>query len=212
MTLNELTKLLRESATPEDVDARREEIAGLIPKVSVMFGFDQKTVKQNHDLWMHSVHTALNLPKDLDDDMIYLAALLSDIGKPDTQTPYKNAKEGEMYYPGHEERGVGILAGDILPFLEAKGELPGIEDAKRLMYYVRYHNDLPARLRKFVVKHMKMGTFQQFVNLMHLEIADAHAQMSYNASRERVALCENILKKAETDDLVTLFTPVKWFI
>ena len=212
MTLKELIQLLRESTEAEEVDARREEIAALIPKTSVMFGFDQKTEKQNHDLWMHSVHTALNLPKDTEDDMLFLAALLSDIGKPDTMEPVKNGKEGEMYWPGHELRSREIVKEEILPDLQAKGEAPDPEEQKRLLYYIEYHNDLPGRMKKYVRKHMKLGTFQQFLNLLNFQIADAHAQMAYNASRERAAICENILKRAENDDIVTLFTPAKWMI
>jgi len=213
MTLNELIRLLRESTSPEEVDAHREEIAVLIPKTAVMFGYDQKTEKQNHDLWMHSVHTALNLPKDIEDDMVYLAALLTDIGKPDTQTPEKHGKEGEMYYPGHEEKSEEITAREILPALEAGGEAPDKESEERLLYYIRYHNDLPGLMKKYIRKHLKLGTFQQFLNLMNLQIADAHAQMYYTASKERAALCEMILKKAETDDdLVSLITPFKWIV
>ena len=212
MTLKELIQLLRESTEAEEVDARRDEIAALIPKAAVMFDYDQKTERQNYDLWMHSIHTALNLPKDTKDDMLFLAALLSDIGKPDTQAPDLKRKEGEMYYPDHEARSRDIVRDEILPDLEAKGEAPDADARKALLYYIEYHNDLPGRVRKFVKKHMKLATFQEFLNLMEFEIADAHAQMSYNASRERVELCQHILKKAESDDIVSLFTPAKWMI
>ena len=80
MSLKELIELLKTAKTAEEIDKRREEIAGLIPQAAAMFDFDQNNHYHQYDLWKHCIHTVLYLPKDIDDDMLYLAALLHDIG------------------------------------------------------------------------------------------------------------------------------------
>ena len=47
----------------------------------------------NIDLWMHSLHTVIGLPKETDDDMLFLATLIHDIGKPDCHT--EGEKDGK---------------------------------------------------------------------------------------------------------------------
>lgn len=73
MTWDEFISLLKTADTPEEINSRREEIANFIPEIRIMFDFDQKNYAHPYDLWMHCVHTVLNLPRDIDDDMLYLA-------------------------------------------------------------------------------------------------------------------------------------------
>ena len=81
MKLSELLNVLKTAETAEEMDMRREEIAALIPAVRTMFGYDQKNSAHQYDLWMHSLHVVCNLPQRMENDMVYLAALLHDIGK-----------------------------------------------------------------------------------------------------------------------------------
>ena len=85
MKLSELLNVLKTAETAEEMDVRREEIAALIPAVRTMFGYDQKNSAHQYDLWMHSLHVVCNLPRRMENDMVYLAALLHDIGKPEAQ-------------------------------------------------------------------------------------------------------------------------------
>lgn len=85
MKLSELLNVLKTAETAEEMDMRREEIAALIPAVRTMFGYDQKNSAHQYDLWMHSLHVVCNLPQRMENDMVYLAALLHDIGKPEAQ-------------------------------------------------------------------------------------------------------------------------------
>ena len=81
VTFDELIALLKTSENAEAIDIRREEIAQIIPSVRRMFDYDQQNYAHCYDLWMHCLHTVVGIHKDVDDAMLYLAALLHDIGK-----------------------------------------------------------------------------------------------------------------------------------
>ena len=85
MDLSELVSMLKNAECEKDIDRKREEIGELVPAVKVMFDYDQQNYMHRFDLWMHSLHTAVNLPRNLEDDMLYLAALFHDIGKPESR-------------------------------------------------------------------------------------------------------------------------------
>lgn len=109
MNVKELIALLRTAQTPEEVDERRDEIKELIPQVEPMFGYDQKSKVQVNDLWIHSVRTALNISKDIEDDWVYFSALLHDIAKPKCQGPHKRGKDDDMHYYDHEKLGAEMV-------------------------------------------------------------------------------------------------------
>ena len=98
MKLSELLNVLKTAETAEEMDVRREEIAALIPAVRTMFGYDQKNSAHQYDLWMHSLHVVCNLPRRMENDMVYLAALLHDIGKPEAQFRGKREGDPDMHY------------------------------------------------------------------------------------------------------------------
>ena len=110
MKLSELLNVLKTAETAEKMDAGREEIAALIPAVRTMFGYDQKNSAHQYDLWMHSLHVVCNLPRRMENDMVYLAALLHDIGKPEAQCRGKREGDPDMHYYGHPEKKHGNRA------------------------------------------------------------------------------------------------------
>ena len=75
MNLSELIELLKRASSTKDIDKYREEIIDLIPTLKIMVGFDQKNHAHQYDLWMHSLHVVANLPKNLEDDMLYFMIL-----------------------------------------------------------------------------------------------------------------------------------------
>ena len=99
LSIKGLSELLKSAEDVEDIDIYREEIIELIPEVRVMINFNQNNSSHQYDLWMHSLHTVVNLPKDLNDEVIYLAALLHDIGKPTSVTLVDH--DDEYHYYGH---------------------------------------------------------------------------------------------------------------
>ncbi|MFR4146283.1 MAG: HD domain-containing protein [Mediterraneibacter gnavus] len=104
-----------------------------------MFDYDQQNYMHRFDLWMHSLHTAVNLPRNLEDDMLYLAALFHDIGKPESRCRSKRPEDRNTHYYGHPKKSVEIIDTIIIPDLDRKGYKIPCLDVKRLFYYVRHH-------------------------------------------------------------------------
>ena len=53
-----------------------------MPAIRVMFDYNQNSQYHQYDLWMHCVHTVLGIDGKIEDDMLFLIALLHNIGKP----------------------------------------------------------------------------------------------------------------------------------
>ena len=202
MDYKELITLLRTAETVEMIDERREEIAELMPEVRNMFDFDQKTKYQNYDLWTHCLYTVKNLPKDLNDDLVFLAALIHDIGKTYTQhqSTAKGIEEGEMSYEGHEEKGLEILNESVIPSLEKAGVSFTPEELERLRYYVGSHHLQPSwTMKKFMRKQLMLHPLNYLIGLCQLQLADCHAQKKYTLSQTRAQVCEYIIEKSDSD-------------
>lgn len=189
MELKELITLLKTVEIPEEINIRRNEIVELIPAVKVMLNFDQQNHAHQFDLWMHSLNVVVNLPKNLDDDMLYLAALFHDIGKPDSQCRGKRLDDPNMHYYGHPKRSRQIVSEVIIPELDKKGYAISGLDIKRLLYYIEYHDDHVSMKLKHINRHLKMVPFEEFKNLMLLQVADAKAHVQLPIIAERVQIC-----------------------
>lgn len=189
MTLKELIGLLRKETDAKRIDEKREEIARLMPKVRIMFDFDQRNQAHQYDLWLHCIHTVTGLPRDLDDDMIYLGALLHDIGKPDCQTRGRRADDEDMHYYGHPKRSMEIVRDEVIPGLLDQDGF-GKEDARRLIYYVEHHDDRMSVDERCVNAYFDKGvSLEEFRNLMHLQVADALAHVQIPIVAQRVEKC-----------------------
>ena len=114
MKLIDLIELLKSANSVEEIDEHRDEIALLIPMVRIMFDYDQQNHAHQYDLWNHCLHTVINLPRNLEDGMLYLAALLHDIGKPDSQCKGTREDDTNMHYYGHPKRSMEIVR-EIIP-------------------------------------------------------------------------------------------------
>lgn len=55
------------------------------------------------------------LPRGLEDDMLYLAALFHDIGKPDSQCRGSRKDDVTMHYYGHPKKSREIVDSIIIP-------------------------------------------------------------------------------------------------
>lgn len=190
MQFEELVQLLKTAEDVQEIDKHREDIAQWIPKVRTMFEYDQKNSAHQYDLWMHCVHTVVGLPRNLEDDMLYLAALLHDIGKPDCQVKGKRPDDRDMHYYGHPLRSREIVETEVIPFLLEKGTNLSEEDRQRLIYYVEHHDDRMSLRLKHVREHMNIPvSFETFQKLMHLEVSDALAHVQIPVVAERVQVC-----------------------
>jgi len=188
MTWEEVISLLKESKTADEINSHRFEIAEWIPDIIKMFNFDQRNNHHQYDLWLHCVHTVLGIDKSIDDDMLYLAALLHDIGKIYSQTGPKNSEDVNYHYYGHPERSAEIVR-DIVWSLGSEGIDFSKDDMERLFYYVKYHDDRISLREKHLKRHLKMVDVETFKNLMELQIADAKAHVMFPINQQRIDTC-----------------------
>ena len=198
MKFEQMTELLKYAKTPEELDGEREEIAKWIPKVRIMFSFDQKNHAHQYDLWLHTLYVVAGLPRGLDDDMLYLAALLHDIGKPASQIAGTKEGDTSMHYYGHPHKSLQIVRDEVLPELEQKGVCISGEDRERLLYYVEHHDDPICVEEKNLYKMMKDVPMDWFKKLIQLELSDglAHIQIPVVAARVEKA---KLLSGAEAE-------------
>lgn len=190
MNLADLITILRESDSAADIDRHRPDIVQLIPKVKIMLDFNQQNYAHQYDLWEHCLQTVAGLSKDIDDDMVFLAAMLHDIGKPDCQTYDTRDGKVNMHYYGHPQRSKEIVKDAIIPELLSKGESLRDDDQRRLIYYVEYHDDRVSLRMKHLRRHLNMGvSLQEFQNLMRLQVADAKAHVLIPVVRQRIEIC-----------------------
>ena len=188
--IRSLISILKEANSAAEIDGFRDDIISLIPCLEIMIGFDQKNTAHQYDLWEHSLQTVSNLPSDIDDDMVYLAALIHDIGKPDCQV--EDEKDGQtiMHYYGHPQRSMEITRDEIIPgLLNCSVELTD-DEQRRLLYYVQYHDDRVSLRIKHLRRHLRLGaSLQEFQNLMKLQVADAKAHVMKPIIIERIEIC-----------------------
>ena len=196
MNCNEMKRIfssvinvLKTAESYEDINRNIYEIETIIPMIKTMYGYDQKNTAHQYDLWSHSVHTVLNLPRGMDDDMLCLAALLHDIGKPDCQCDGKRPEDTNKHYYGHPERSKEIVQDIIIPSLEKKGVILPQDEIARLLYYVEYHDDWISLRIKHLRRHLKLVSFDTFKKLMVLEMADAKAHVMIPIIEERIDIC-----------------------
>ena len=193
MTLKEVILLLRNSKSIEEIDRHRDEILKLIPKAGIMVGFDQQNYAHQYELWEHCLWTVIGLPKDIDDDMVYLAALRHDIGKPDCQTPGEKDGKISMHYYGHPAKSMEITQDEIIPYLISIGESFSEDEQRRLLYYVGYHDDRVSLKVKHLRRHLGLGaSLAEFQNLMKLQVADAKAHVMLPIVEQRIEICEKL--------------------
>ena len=193
MNLADLITILRESDSAADIDRHRPDIVQLIPKVKIMLDFNQQNYAHQYDLWEHCLQTVVGLPKDIDDDMVFLAAMLHDIGKPDCQTYDTRDGKVNMHYYGHPQRSMEIVKDAIIPELLSKGESLRDDEQRRLIYYVEYHDDRVSLRMKHLRRHLNMGvSLQEFQNLMRLQVADAKAHVLIPVVRQRIEICRKL--------------------
>ena len=144
-----------------------------MPELQPMFGFQQHNPHHIHDVWEHTLCAVENTPAG---EALRLAALLHDVGKPDTFT---RDEDGIGHFYGHAEASVG-RAGKMLSRLKADNDT-----RNRVLTLVQYHGaDIPARpaaVRRWLGKLGERG----FFDLLAIKRADTLAQAPF--CRERLA-------------------------
>lgn len=193
MTFGDMFALFRRATEVSEIDKYRDEIVSLIPASEIMVNYNQQNYAHQYDLWEHSLQTVVGLPKDIDDEMIYLAALLHDIGKPDCQVVDERDGKVNMHYYGHPVRGMEKTRDEIIPDLLSKGEKLSEDDQRRLLYYIEYHDDRVSLRMKHLRRHLRLGaSVKEFQTLMKLQVADAKAHIMIPIVQQRIEICDKL--------------------
>lgn len=193
MKLTELILLLKNAKVAAEIDDQRNEILELIPKAEIMIDFDQQNYAHQYNLWEHCLQTVVGLPKDIDDNIVYLAALIHDIGKPYCQTYDEKDGKVNMHYYHHPEKSLEITRDEIIPSLLSAGEVLTEDEQRRLLYYVGYHDDHVSLKMKHLRRHLNLGaSLTEFQNLMKLQISDARAHVMIPIVLQRIEICEQL--------------------
>ena len=190
MKFNKFFPILTTAIAVEELISLTPAIIDYIPQSAIMIGYDQCNHAHQYDLWSHCLHTVLNLPRNLDDDMLYLAALLHDIGKPDRRSEGKREGDTNAHYYGHPLRSMEIVRDEVIPSLLAKGVALTADEQRRLLYYVEYHDDRVSLRPKHLHRHLEMVSLTEFQNLMLLQVADAKAHVMLPIIEERIRICQ----------------------
>ena len=132
----------------------------VIPELAPAVGFDQRNHHHQYDLFTHVAHVVEGVPGGLP---LRWAALLHDVGKPDTFTL---DEKGEGHFYGHASCGAEIADG-ILQRLKAPTAL-----RQQVVALIRLHmTDIPAE-KKVVRRWLSRLGEEMFYALLALQEAD----------------------------------------
>ena len=157
--LTELTGFLS-AASEGDILAGAEVICRIIPELAPAVGFDQHSRHHAHDIFTHTAQVVARVPTE---PALRLAALLHDVGKPDTFTQDEN---GEGHFYGHA--GVGAeKANHILLRLKASTAL-----REEVVFLVKHHMDRWPCDEKTARRCLSRHGFDRMDRLTRLQMAD----------------------------------------
>ena len=192
MTLQQLIQLLKQAERPEQIETYRTQITQLIPEVSIMFEYDQNNRYHQYDLWTHTLMPVCDLPNDLD-GVVYLAALLHDIGKVESRCRGNRENDRQSHYYGHPQVSARIVKQQIIPRLLQSDRTMDDQMVHDLVWLVEHHDDaLPSECSRVKRIREKIGG-RLFQMWMELQIADARAHVILPKVLNRIVICEKWL-------------------
>ena len=196
--VTELIKLLVGDHCDFILRRYKDVIATIIPEISVMFNFDQKSLHHNKDLWKHTVSAVRHTPEN---DVMRTAMLLHDIGKPMTVS---TDAEGHCHFHNHPK-----LSAEMASTILKRLKYPtSFINTVRLL--IEYHDTRLVPVPKVVKKCLRKIGEDNMRMLLAIQRADIMAQ-SYYKHDEKIstldAVCEEferIIKSGECYSLDTL--------
>ncbi len=147
-------------------------IAEVIPEITPLAGFCQHNPHHIYDVWEHTVTAIENTPAI---PHLRLAALLHDIGKPQT---FSLAEDGIGHFYGHTAASTDIATG-ILSRLKLDNDT-----ATKTLRIIRYHDSVVADDKKIIKRFLNKLTPEGFFDLLHMFRADNSAQNPELSSRK----------------------------
>lgn len=193
MTYEQLFEILKNSKDIDDLKRYQSDFVELVPGYEVMIGYDQNNHYHQYDLEEHSLYTVLNLEKGIDDDMLYFAALIHDIGKPEARCSSGREGDTESHFYGHPEKSYVYTRNHIIPFMKENGYTFKEKEEDRLLYYVLNHDFNMSLRLKSLRKQITQTDFETFRKLMYLQIADAKAHVQLPLIQNKIEICNTWL-------------------
>jgi len=185
---DELCKLLP-LVTAEDLRRFAPVLCQVIPELRSLVGYDQKNRHHLHDLYTHTALVVENAPADLP---LRWAALLHDIGKPDTMTM---GDDGQAHYHGHAARSAELAEG-ILRRLKAPTAL-----RQQVVTLIEKHMTLPQRSKKFLRRWLGKLGLDTMTALLALQQADTIATgTDHEAELARFRQIRTILEEIQAEN------------
>lgn len=159
----ELCQLLM-SARVEDLLRYEPIITQVIPELKVTVAFEQHSRHHVHDLYTHIAHVTASAPKELP---VRWAALLHDVGKPETMTL---DEQGEGHFYGHAQVSAD-MANEILLRLKAPTAL-----REQVVVLIRQHMTLIEPQAHVLRRRLSRLGPQTLELLLQLQKADMEGQ------------------------------------
>lgn len=175
----ELCKLLCGKGVKEVLKNYSDILAVIIPEIVPMIGFQQNNPHHKYDVWEHTIAAVENSKSE---QIIRLAVLLHDIGKPEC---YTCDGKGIGHFYSHGEFGAKI-AEKILRKLKFDNQT--ISDVCQL---IKYHDADISENSKFIKKWLNKIGVIEFSRLLLVKEADVMGQSDYLRDKKLKKL-ENI--------------------
>ena len=160
---SELCKLLM-TAEVDDLLRYEPIITQVIPELKPTVAFDQKTRHHVHDLYTHIAHVTAAAPREL---TLRWAALLHDVGKPETMTL---DEQGQAHYYGHAQQSAN-MANEILLRLKAPTAL-----REQVVVLIQQHMTFIEPQRNILRRRLSRLGQQTLLWLLQLQKADMEGQ------------------------------------
>lgn len=138
---SELTKMLCGPGVAAILKEFADVIAVAIPEIRPMFGFEQRNLHHNKDIWNHTILVVDNITPA---PVLRWAALLHDIGKPSC---FSIGADGVGHFFGHAEKSTAF-AESILSRLRFDNA-----GRERILRLIRYH-DMPITADRKLIKRL----------------------------------------------------------
>lgn len=162
---SELKKLLMGDFCEQIMLDFPEIICEALPELKPTVGFEQHSPHHVYDVYTHSVKAVSYSPKDA---AIRIAALLHDVGKPET---FVFGKDGAGHFYGHSEASVRLCE-QALMRLKADNAT-----SNTVCALIKYHDPVIPTDEKSVKRWMNKLTPNVLLQLLELKKADNMAQV-----------------------------------
>ena len=193
--ISELSKLLCSEHVDFILRRYKDVIAVVIPEISVMFNFDQKSLHHNKDLWRHTVSAVKNTPNS---QVMRTAMLLHDIGKPMTVCTDKN---GHSHFKNHPKLSSAI-ANTILKRLKYPSAF-----IKTVCLLIEHHDDRLTPDSPTIKRYLRNLGVADLSMLLSIQRADILAQSNYKREEKLEtldAVCDEFNRIIHSDECYSL--------